>query len=206
MSAGDEASTGGAPVEGGLATERLRLRRPRPDDIDALVKLDDDPEVMRWLSGGQATPRSVIEDVVLPGLLATDPLRPWLGAWVIEDPDGAFLGWVTLRPMDAAVPTCASLGYRLRRAAWGKGIATEASHAVLRRAFAEGDLERVEASAYEDNRASRRVLEKLGLRMHARYRLTLDDLARTDTFDGGAASVWDGDDLVYRLDRADWRG
>lgn len=189
-----------------VVTQRLRLRRLDIDDLDALVELDSDPEVMRWLSGGSATPREFVEEVVLPGFLETDPARPWLGAWAIEDGDGTFLGWVSLRPSLPEVPTTATLGYRLRRGAWGRGVATEAARAVLARAFEVGDLSLVEATVYEANTASRRVLEKLGLRARGRLRLTLDDLSAADTFDGDAGEPWEGEDIVYRLERAEWRG
>jgi RimJ/RimL family protein N-acetyltransferase len=188
-----------------LATDRLRLRPLRPDDVDAMVDLDSDPEVMRWLTGGTATPRDYIDDVVLPRFLERDPRRPWLGVWATEGPDGRFLGWVSLRPMSPACPRWATLGYRLCRSAWGRGYGTEAAGAVLGRAFEGGDLERAEAMVYEANIASQRVLQKLGLRLCGRRHLTLDDLAISDTFDGGAASsVWEGDDLIYRIDRAGW--
>ncbi|MFN8518923.1 MAG: GNAT family N-acetyltransferase [Chloroflexota bacterium] len=196
----------GSPFEARLATSRLRLRRLRADDLDAMVELDSDPQVMRWLSGGTATPREFIEEVVLPGFLCIDPRRPWLGVWATEDPAGGFLGWVSLRAVHPEAPRWASLGYRLCRTAWGRGLATEAAAAVLHQAFHEGDLERVEATVYEQNHASCRVLEKLGLRVFRRHRLTLDDLAVIDSFDGGAGEVWEGDDLTYRLERADWHG
>lgn len=186
-------------------TQRLRLRPLGTDDLDALVELDSDPEVMRWLSGGTATPREFLEEVVLPGFLDLDPGRPWLGAWAIEDRDGAFLGWVSLRPSRPEVPTSATLGYRLRRAAWGRGFATEAARAVLARAFEAGDLALVEATVYEANSASRRVLEKLGLREAGRGAMTPDDLAAVDTFQATSGGVWEGDDIVYRIERAAWQ-
>jgi RimJ/RimL family protein N-acetyltransferase len=188
-----------------LATNRLRLRPLRPDDVDAMVDLDGDPEVMRWLTGGAATPRDYIEEVVLPGFLERYQRRPWLGVWATEGPDGRFLGWVSLRPMSPACPRWAILGYRLCRSAWGRGYGTEAAGAVLGRAFEDGDLERAEAMVYEANVASQRVLQKLGLRLCGRRHLTLDALAISDTFDGGGSSaVWEGDDLIYRIDRAGW--
>jgi hypothetical protein len=49
------------------------------------------------------------------------------------------------------------------------------------------------------------VLEKLGLRLWRRERPTLEDLAATDTFEFTGGDLWDGDDLVDRLDRDDWR-
>ncbi|MFN8538327.1 MAG: GNAT family N-acetyltransferase [Thermomicrobiales bacterium] len=62
-----------------------------------------------------------------------------------------------------------SLGYRLRRAAWGKGYVTEGARALLDKGFAELGARRVSAETHEFNRASRRVMEKLGCGMCAPF-------------------------------------
>lgn len=56
------------------------------------------------------------------------------------------------------------LGYRLGREAWGQGLATEGSLALLRRAFQDWSLPSVVAHTLATNTASRRVMEKCGLR------------------------------------------
>lgn len=199
-----------------LTTDRLRLRRLLASDLDHLVALDGDPEVMRYLSGGAPTPREVVAERVLPGFLQRDRRRPHLGVWAIElleaeasvggqAAEPAFLGWISLLPHHSDDPTQLRLGYRLRRAAWGRGYATEAARSLLEVGFGEeGDLQRVEATTYELNLASQRVLEKLGLRLQRRYRPTAEELAASSSF-GGDAEVWDGDELVYGIDRAGWR-
>ena len=48
-----------------LETERLLLRRFTLDDVDALVELDSDPEVTRFITNGAATPRAEVEERVL---------------------------------------------------------------------------------------------------------------------------------------------
>ena len=58
------------------------------------------------------------------------------------------------------------VGYRLRRHAWGRGLATEITIALIDRAFATGDARRVVATTRNDNLASTRVLEKVGMRRH----------------------------------------
>jgi RimJ/RimL family protein N-acetyltransferase len=52
----------------------------------------------------------------------------------------------------------------LRRASWGRGIATEAAGRLLRHSFEAQQLERVMAVIMAGNTASKRVLEKLGMR------------------------------------------
>ncbi|MFF8773844.1 GNAT family N-acetyltransferase [Kitasatospora sp. NPDC015120] len=146
-----------------LTTERLVLRRFTADDVDALVELDADPEVTRYLTGGRPTPREVVESALLP--LYLDHYRRYgdLGWWAAEErAGGAFLGWFEFRP-PAGDRTEAELGYRLRRPAWGRGYATEGSRALIRRGFTGLGVERVVAYTMAVNRGSRRVMEKSGL-------------------------------------------
>lgn len=186
-----------------LETERLILRRFTPDDADLLVALDSDPEVMRYLSGGPATPREVIEREILPSFIHSYE-RHGYGCWAaIQKSSGNFLGWISLRPRDGAQDE-ASLGYRLHRAAWGQGYATEGARALLRRGFAELGTRRVLATTYEENHASRRVMEKLGLTLVRAYRLTPADLAATGTFDSADQEPWDGEDVEYAITREEW--
>lgn len=188
-----------------LETSRMRLRRFTPVDEDSLVALDSDPEVMRYLTGGIPTPRAVIARTVLPGFLRSYEPHKGFGVWATEDRStGAFLGWFAFRPPEGASPDDVSLGYRLRRAAWGQGYATEAARALVRKGFTELGVRRVHATTYEHNVASRRVMERVGMRLVRSFRLTAADLAKTDTFDAGSLEVWDGDEVEYAIERAEW--
>jgi RimJ/RimL family protein N-acetyltransferase len=61
-------------------------------------------------------------------------------------------------------PDDIELGYRLRPSAWGRGYATEGSRGLLRKTFTESGTRRVVSSTMVTNVASRRVLEKAGLK------------------------------------------
>ncbi len=148
-------------------TARLVLRRFTAEDgADLLNELDSDPEVMRYLTGGEPSlAAAVVRDQVIPSVLAT--YERWGGRFGLfaayERQGGAFLGWFQLRaeregPLDAV-----ELGYRLRRDAWGRGYATEGARALLDKAFSELGLQRVWAETMAVNLASQRVLEKVGL-------------------------------------------
>ncbi|MFF5174020.1 GNAT family N-acetyltransferase [Micromonospora sp. NPDC000089] len=146
-----------------LETARLRLRRFTAADEDRLVELDGDPEVMRFLTGGAPTPRATVRDEQLPRLLAGYDRHPGLGRWAAEDrATGGFVGWFALDPSEDG--TEAELGYRLRRAVWGRGLATEGSRALVRHAFDTVGVRRVWAQTMAVNAGSRRVMEKAGLR------------------------------------------
>lgn len=136
-------------------------------DLDALVALDRDPEVMRYISDGQPTPRALYAEHLLPRMLAA-ATRPGLGFFAVEDPDREFLGWVHLRA-DSFEPAWAEIGYRLVRRVWGRGLATAASRLLARRAFDALGYDVVSARTMPENWASRRVMEKVGLRETGRF-------------------------------------
>ena len=160
--------------DGPTGSLRLRFRRLSGADVDALVELDSDPEVMRFLTGGVATPLATVRDEQLPRLLAQYERHPGLGRWVAHDREsGEFLGWFALDP--SADGTEAELGYRLRRSAWGRGLATEGSRALVRHAFDTVGVRRVWAETMAVNERSRRVMEKAGLRYVRTFHLQFDD-------------------------------
>lgn len=149
-----------------LETDRLILRRFTAADVDNLVDLDADPEVMFFINGGTPTPREEIERAVLPHFLRYYDTWPAWGFFAaIDKATGDFIGWFHLRPdPDDGVADEPELGYRLRRSAWGNGFATEGSRALVDLAFSDLGATRVFATTMAVNVASRRVMEKSGLR------------------------------------------
>ena len=188
-----------------MESERMVLRRFTMADADRLADLDSDPEVMRFLTGGVPTPREVIQNEILPAFLRSYEGYEGFGVFAaIEKESGEFLGWFSLRPEDEARPENVSLGYRLRRAVWGQGYATEGARALIRKGFTELGVQRVFATTYQDNHASRRVMEKAGLKLVRTYRMTLEELLASDTYHSTAEELWDGDDVEYALLKAEW--
>lgn len=142
-----------------IETQRLRLRRLRPSDEDDLVALDSDPDVMRYV-GSPAGVRSAEETLDRARQRIGADHGP-LGFWRVERrADGAFYGLAALIRMPSGEDI--ELAYRLIRHAWGHGIASEAGAALVEHAFGAAGLSRLVAVTYPDNRASQRVLEKLG--------------------------------------------
>jgi RimJ/RimL family protein N-acetyltransferase len=159
-----------------LETERLILRKFTLDDADHVVELDSDPVVMRFLTNGVPTPRETIVDDRLPRWLKYYERYDGYGIWAaIEKSTGAFLGWFHLGPKDGHPVDEPELGYRLRRAAWGKGYATEGSRALIDKAFSDLGAARVYAETMAVNTGSRRVMEKSGLRYVRTFHLEFDD-------------------------------
>jgi RimJ/RimL family protein N-acetyltransferase len=187
-----------------LETERLVLRRLTAADLQHLIELDSDSAVMRFLTGGTPTPPEAIRDDILPRFLRSYECRAGCGVWAAIAKDGGdFLGWFSFQPADRAGPDDIQLGYRLRKTAWGQGYATEGARALIRKGFTELGVQRVLATTYQDNHASRRVMEKLGMTLVRTFRLTVEDLQDAGTF-VASGDLWDGDDVEYALDRSDW--
>jgi RimJ/RimL family protein N-acetyltransferase len=146
-----------------LATSRLRLRPFTPVDVDSLYGLDSDPEVMRFISKGQGTPREIIAQKVLPRWIQCYAHLPPFGYWAVETLSvGQFVGWVHLRT-DRISPPELELGYRFMRSAWGLGFATECARALIEMAFTHDVCDRISARTLTGNRASQRVMMKCGL-------------------------------------------
>lgn len=192
-------------METHLETDRLILRRFTVADVDDLVALDGDPEVMRFLNGGVATPRERFRDELLPRWIREYGRFDGFGRWaVLEKGSEDFAGWFGFHRTDTAEPVEAFLGYRFRRALWGRGYATEGARALIRKGFIELGVERVSATTYEDNLASRRVMERVGMTLVRRYRMTPEELLAETDHTVSADGLWDGDDVEYALERADW--
>lgn len=191
-------AVGGRPMASGqeqfvvAQTERLVLRRFVPDDLDALIALHGDGEVMRYLARPESATH--VRDVVLPGYLAEYGRLGGMGHWAADErSSGHGIGWFSLRPFEDE-PVVLELGYRLRATAWGRGLATEGSRAVLRLAFERFGAPRVVAQTMTVNARSRAVMERLGMRfvrtMHAQWPEPLDGSEQGD--------------VEYAIDRAGW--
>lgn len=149
-----------------LTTERLLLRDLHPQDAPALLTIFSDPQTVEytewepfqtladadWLvnwarNAAQQQPRTVF----VWGICSRD----------VEDTD--LLGIATLTIGDPSLRQ-ADIGYILNRSIWGRGIATEAIHAVIETGFKQLHLHRITAGCSPVNGASVRVLEKVGMR------------------------------------------
>lgn len=148
-----------------LLTERLRLRAFRAGDLDDYAAMKADPEVLRYLVGAGGQPwdrgRSWRHMAFLLGA--------WhLGAngmWAVEHREtGAFLGVTGF--VEAAGWPGLELAWALARRFWGNGYATEGARAALGYAFTRLVKDRVISLIHPDNRASIRVAERIGEKLH----------------------------------------
>ncbi|HET6953585.1 MAG TPA: GNAT family N-acetyltransferase [Acidimicrobiales bacterium] len=146
-----------------VQTERLDLRRFRPDDLGDLTAVFAQPEVWRFPYGRGFTPRETAEflDRQIAGWAIAG-----FGCWVARTRhDDRVIGYVGL-----SVPTflpeilpAVEVGWRLAPSAWGRGYATEGARAALDEGFGTLGLERICSLPQATNLASVAVAERLGL-------------------------------------------
>ena len=147
-----------------LETPRLRLRQWRADDVDAMARINDDPEVRRWIGDGSGYDRAG----TVAELARFEEMwrKHGFGRFAVEHREtGELLGFTGMSvPADVPeVMPVFEIGWRIARPHWGRGYATEASAAALRFAAGVG-LDRLVAVHVVGNDASARVMEKLGMR------------------------------------------
>jgi aminoglycoside 6'-N-acetyltransferase len=170
------------------STERLTVRRFRPDDAAAFSAYRSVPEVARYQSW--EAPFS-LEDATasVERFASGDPLAPGWFQYAI-DRDGELIGDIGLNLHDNLMQ--AEIGFTLAPQYQGKGYATEAVRGLLNHLFVERNLHRVSAECDARNVASAQLLRRLGFRE--------EGLRLANTWFKGE---WT-DDLIFGLLRSDW--
>lgn len=144
-----------------LNTARLQLRPCTVADVEALHRLWTNPEVRKYLWDDVIITREQAAEVVASSL--DDFAIHGYGHWIITlKEQSALIGWAGLRPSGAA--SAIEVLYGITPEYWGQGLAVEATQAVLHYCFAELGLLQIYAGTDPPNKASLRVMEKLGMR------------------------------------------
>jgi ribosomal-protein-alanine N-acetyltransferase len=144
------------PIDG-FTMEPLQL-----SDLDSLATMWSDPEVTRFLpSRGVPIPREKVENSL------ASFVKHWkergYGIWkIVEDESDKMLGYCGLRYLEELKEV--ELLYGLAKTSWGKGIATKAAKASVLYGFNVANLDRIIALALPENEASKKVIEKAGLK------------------------------------------
>lgn len=179
-----------------LKTPRLLLRAWRSEDEAPYAELNADPEVMRFLLGPQAREQS---DAQIKSF-REHVEREGFGRWAVEVPGVApFVGMVGLAvvPYSAHFTPAVEVAWRLARAHWGKGYASEAARAALDFGFEKAGLKEIVALTVPANLRSQAVMQRLGM--------TRDPV---DDFDHPKVPA--GHELqrhvLYRMTSANWKG
>jgi RimJ/RimL family protein N-acetyltransferase len=147
-------------------TERLVLRRWRVGDAVPFAQINADPEVMRFIGRGHVLGRGLSDDLIARFEREWD--ERGFGQWAVsrrDDARGELLGFCGLSVPSflPEVLPAVEVGWRLARAAWGNGYATEAARAAVAFGFEEHDLSEIIAVVDPGNDRSLRVAGKLGM-------------------------------------------
>lgn len=144
-----------------LETARVVLRQWRSEDYAEFASMNADPDVMRYFPSLLSRKGSDALTRKFDNLVAE---KGW-GFWAAErKSDGAFMGLVGLNQVDdLPFASCMEVGWRLAKAYWGKGYATETAEASLHFAFSVLGQDRVVAFTTLTNARSRKVMSRLGM-------------------------------------------
>ena len=143
-----------------LRTARLLLRRWRDEDRAPFAAMNADPVVMEHFP----SPLTRQESDALVDRIEAHFDEHGYGLWAVEA-DGVFIGFTGLvwQTWEASFTPALEVGWRLARAAWGRGYATEAASAALGVAFGAAALARVWSITAVTNVRSQAVMRRLGL-------------------------------------------
>ncbi|HEY9669301.1 MAG TPA: GNAT family N-acetyltransferase [Coleofasciculaceae cyanobacterium] len=144
-----------------IETPRLRLRQFTPDDAKDLYRIYSDPELFKYMSNEKP--------------LLWKQTRGFIGAWnenwkrynfgvwaIVYKKNKKLIGHCGLKFLENTSEV--QIGYLLLKSYWGRGLGTEAAAAALKYGFEVIELPKIVAIAKPANIASRRVMEKIGMK------------------------------------------
>jgi [ribosomal protein S5]-alanine N-acetyltransferase len=152
-----------------IETRRLRLRELREADMDDVHAYARDSEVVRHLDWGPNTEANTAEFLATARAARDTVPRTTYHLAIVVESGERLIGGCRIEVRNAA-NGAGDLGYVLARKSWGHGYATEAGQALLTFGFERLGLHRIWATCDVENRASVRVLEKLGMQREGHLR------------------------------------
>lgn len=144
-----------------LQTKRTILRRFQLSDLNNMIRLESDPDVMKFTPS--RIPQTLEKtEARLKSLIEREAAHAPLGVWAVELKGTAdFVGWFMLIKNEFDVP---ELGYMIVQDQWGKGFATEVASRLIEYATNDFKFSIISAVTDHDNLTSIHILEKLGFR------------------------------------------
>ena len=138
------------------------LRGWRDDDLEPFAALNADPDVMEFMP--RLLSRSECETIL--GRMRDHFDRHGFGWWAVEVPGTApligFVG-ISVPRFEAHFMPCVEVGWRLARAHWGLGYATEAARAAIAFGFEQAGLDEIVSFTAIINQRSQAVMQRLGM-------------------------------------------
>mgnify|MGYP001459858089 CR=1 FL=1 len=143
-----------------IETERLIFRKFTLDDLPKLVELRSDEEVIRYLGGKRLQNPEAIEKRIRFYIECYEKYGFGICAMIWKE-TGEMIGWSGLHPLEQTGEI--EVAYGMIKKFWGMGIGSESARAWLEYGFLKSGLSRIVAIAAPENKASWRIMEKLGM-------------------------------------------
>ncbi len=160
-------------------SQRLRYSVMNSNDAQDLFNLDNDPEVMRYITRGKTTSMEDIVNMAIPRFEKYTNIEQGWGLWKVGiKENNQFIGWVLVRPFnffnDNPEFDNLEIGWRFIKKSWGKGFASEAALAVTEALIglaksAKSDVKTLAAIADKENIGSISIMKKLGMTYKKSY-------------------------------------
>jgi RimJ/RimL family protein N-acetyltransferase len=143
-----------------IETERLLLREISLNDKEQMFQLYTNADVHKYTGDPLVESMEEMEQAIQTRIKNYKTYGYGRWATFLKN-DMRFIGWAGL----AYLPEFdeIDLGYRFLPNYWGKGFATEASHAILSYGFDKLNLKRIIAIAVKEHKASIKVMQKVGM-------------------------------------------
>jgi len=149
-----------------IITPRLALRPFSEKDVEPLLHIMNEADIMRYFPNPDPPAVERVQNLI--ARLLTHWEEHDYGWWAVAPlPDQPLAGWCGLTFLPETGET--EVAYLLTKAWWGRGLATEAAQAALQFGFEKLGFEQIIAVVHPENRASIRVIEKLGMDFTGRY-------------------------------------
>lgn len=148
-----------------LETERLYLRPFLVSDAEVLYELNEDPEVLQYTGDSQFEDIATLR-AFLGGYSQYDKYRVGRLTTILKD-TGEVLGWCGLKYHPQS--DYYDIGYRFFKRHWGKGYASESAARVIADGFDRIQMREIAGNARIENKASVKVLQKLGFTLQNNY-------------------------------------
>lgn len=154
-----------------LQTDRLILRELLFSDAEALFKMDKNPNVHTYLSSNPANDIDNVTDYI--GEIRNQYIKNRIGRFaVVLKKTNEVIGWAGIKFVTESENNLVNfydIEYRLQEEHWGNGYAKEAAEAWLQYGFNKMKKFNIYASTHTENKNSKRILERLGMKQKTEY-------------------------------------
>ena len=145
-----------------LTTTRLRLEPFKNSHFEELYYLNSDIKVMQYITGRTVSLEETIEHVEL---VKKNWAKLGFSSWSFIDKEtGNFVGTGGIQHIEFNHENPLEIGWRLKPSMWKRGYAAEAALAMMNFIYGKVHIDTLYALCHQDNKASERVMQRIGMR------------------------------------------